>query len=119
MAFFGVNFILQKFCQCKKNDKYQVCDNDDDDKEKGEDNVAEKEGLVGGGDGRDNLRVTRSGSHHDLLDDHHDLIMCADGHDLESVLSLCHYQFCFHFDKEQVTCLRIPSCCYAGSREIV
>ena len=23
MAFFGVNFILQKFCQCKKN-KYQV-----------------------------------------------------------------------------------------------
>ena len=24
MAFFGVNFILQKFCQCKKNDKYQV-----------------------------------------------------------------------------------------------
>ena len=25
MAFFGVNFILQKFCQCKKNDKYQVC----------------------------------------------------------------------------------------------
>ena len=23
--FFGVNFILQKFCQCKKNDKYQVC----------------------------------------------------------------------------------------------
>ena len=25
MAFFGVNFIFQKFCQCKKNDKYQVC----------------------------------------------------------------------------------------------
>ena len=25
MAFFGVNFILQKFCPCKKNDKYQVC----------------------------------------------------------------------------------------------
>ena len=25
MAFFGVNFILQKFCSCKKNDKYQVC----------------------------------------------------------------------------------------------
>ena len=25
LAFFGVNFILQKFCQCKKNDKYQVC----------------------------------------------------------------------------------------------
>ena len=24
MRFFGVNFILQKFCQCKKNDKYQV-----------------------------------------------------------------------------------------------
>ena len=24
MALFGVNFILQKFCQCKKNDKYQV-----------------------------------------------------------------------------------------------
>ena len=24
MAFFGVNFILQKFCPCKKNDKYQV-----------------------------------------------------------------------------------------------
>ena len=24
MAFFGVNSILQKFCQCKKNDKYQV-----------------------------------------------------------------------------------------------
>ena len=24
MAFFGVNFTLQKFCQCKKNDKYQV-----------------------------------------------------------------------------------------------
>ena len=23
-AFFGVNFILQKFCLCKKNDKYQV-----------------------------------------------------------------------------------------------
>ena len=23
--FFGVNFILQKFCSCKKNDKYQVC----------------------------------------------------------------------------------------------
>ena len=25
MRFFGVNFILQKFCSCKKNDKYQVC----------------------------------------------------------------------------------------------
>ena len=25
LAFFGVNFIRQKFCQCKKNDKYQVC----------------------------------------------------------------------------------------------
>ena len=25
MAFFGVNFILQKFCPCKKNDKYEVC----------------------------------------------------------------------------------------------
>ena len=25
VAFFGVNFILQKFCQCKRNDKYQVC----------------------------------------------------------------------------------------------
>ena len=24
-AFFGVNFILQKFCSCKKDDKYQVC----------------------------------------------------------------------------------------------
>ena len=24
MAFFGVNFILQKFCPCKKNDKSQV-----------------------------------------------------------------------------------------------
>ena len=24
MAFFGVNFILQKFCQCKKYDKYEV-----------------------------------------------------------------------------------------------
>ena len=24
LAFFGVNFILQKFCSCKKNDKYQV-----------------------------------------------------------------------------------------------
>ena len=24
MRFFGVNFILPKFCQCKKNDKYQV-----------------------------------------------------------------------------------------------
>ena len=24
MAFFGVNFILQKFCPCKKNDKYKV-----------------------------------------------------------------------------------------------
>ena len=24
MAFFGVNFILQKFCLCKKNDKYKV-----------------------------------------------------------------------------------------------
>ena len=24
MRFFGVNFILQKFCSCKKNDKYQV-----------------------------------------------------------------------------------------------
>ena len=23
--FLGVNFILQKFCQCKKNGKYQVC----------------------------------------------------------------------------------------------
>ena len=23
-AFFGVNFILQKFCLCKKNDKYEV-----------------------------------------------------------------------------------------------
>ena len=22
---FGVNFIFQKFCPCKKNDKYQVC----------------------------------------------------------------------------------------------
>merc|ERR1711963_1390549 len=26
-AFFGVNFTLQKFCSCKKNDKYQVCSN--------------------------------------------------------------------------------------------
>ena len=25
MRFFGVNSILQKFCSCKKNDKYQVC----------------------------------------------------------------------------------------------
>ena len=25
LEFFGVNFILQKFCPCKKNDKYQVC----------------------------------------------------------------------------------------------
>ena len=25
MAFFGVNFILQIFCPCIKNDKYQVC----------------------------------------------------------------------------------------------
>merc|ERR1712107_465086 len=25
LAFFGVNFIFQKFCQCKKNDKYEVC----------------------------------------------------------------------------------------------
>ena len=25
MAYFGVNFILQTFCSCKKNDKYQVC----------------------------------------------------------------------------------------------
>jgi len=25
LAFFGVNFILQKFCLCKKNDKYEVC----------------------------------------------------------------------------------------------
>ena len=24
-AFFFVNFILQKFCSCKRNDKYQVC----------------------------------------------------------------------------------------------
>ena len=24
-VFFGVNFILQKFCLCKKNDKYEVC----------------------------------------------------------------------------------------------
>ena len=23
-AFFGINFILQKFCSCKKNDKYEV-----------------------------------------------------------------------------------------------
>ena len=23
--YFGVNFILQKFCMCKKNDKYEVC----------------------------------------------------------------------------------------------
>ena len=25
MRFFGVNFILQKLCQYKKNDNYQVC----------------------------------------------------------------------------------------------
>ena len=25
MAFFGVNFILQKFCPCNKNDKLEVC----------------------------------------------------------------------------------------------
>ena len=25
MRFFGVNFILQKLCQCKKNDNYKVC----------------------------------------------------------------------------------------------
>merc|ERR1712107_285755 len=25
LAFFGVIFIFQKFCQCKKNDKYEVC----------------------------------------------------------------------------------------------
>ena len=24
-AFFGVNFLIQKFCPCKKNDKYEVC----------------------------------------------------------------------------------------------
>ena len=24
-AFFGENFILQEFCLCKKNDKYEVC----------------------------------------------------------------------------------------------
>ena len=24
-AFFGVNFILRKFCLCKRNDKYEVC----------------------------------------------------------------------------------------------
>ena len=24
-AFFGVNFILRKFCLCKRNDKYDVC----------------------------------------------------------------------------------------------
>ena len=26
LAFFGVNFIIQKFCPCKKNDKYEVCE---------------------------------------------------------------------------------------------
>ena len=26
-AFFGVNFILRKFCLCKRNDKYEVCKN--------------------------------------------------------------------------------------------
>ena len=25
MLFFGVNFTIQKFCPCKKNDKYEVC----------------------------------------------------------------------------------------------
>ena len=25
VAFFGINFILQKLCTCEKNDKYQVC----------------------------------------------------------------------------------------------
>merc|ERR1712016_289713 len=25
VAFFGVNFILQKFCPCRKNDKLEVC----------------------------------------------------------------------------------------------
>ena len=25
LAFFVVNFILQKFCSCTKNDKYEVC----------------------------------------------------------------------------------------------
>ena len=25
MQFFGAHFILQNFCSCKKNDKYQVC----------------------------------------------------------------------------------------------
>ena len=25
MRFFDVKFILQKFCSCKKNDKYEVC----------------------------------------------------------------------------------------------
>ena len=24
-AFFGVNFIIRKFCPCKRNDKYEVC----------------------------------------------------------------------------------------------
>ena len=38
-AFLGVNFILQKFCSCKKNDKYHVCI---DNKKTSPSNVLEK-----------------------------------------------------------------------------
>ena len=54
MAFFGVNFILQKFCPCKKNDKYKVCDDDDADADANDDDDADGDQervQVGGGGG--------------------------------------------------------------------
>ena len=57
LAFFGVNLILQKFCLCKKNDKYEVCDSDgfhdNDDSDKGKDDevdrkMAKSDDIIGG-----------------------------------------------------------------------
>ena len=58
MAFFGVNFILQKFCPCKINDKYQVGDVDDDDGDDGDDSGGDG-GDSGGGNPETNTFIVK------------------------------------------------------------
>ena len=46
-AFFGVNFILQKFCLYKKNDKYEVCDDGDCDNDNDNGDNYDEDDAVG------------------------------------------------------------------------
>ena len=51
-AFFGVNFLIQKFCPCKKNDKYEVCDDDPDGNDDGDhDDIDDDDDHDGNDDG--------------------------------------------------------------------